>query len=258
MPTTLIVLAHPESRSFNGQWADASERAARALGDRVLRSDLCQMGFDPVERAAHYPGWSDVDPFDPLKAQEGAAEAGATPGDVQSEVDKLRQADRVILHFPMWWFAPPAILKGWFDRVFQHGALHDTGNRFDNGRFKGRQVLMCVTTGSDEQESAYNGKEGDIDLLLWPTAYTLRYMGYDVLKPVITHGVHGYHKGAAKERLSARLQQVLDAQAEVIAGLEARPRLPFNADTDFDAEGRLRADQPSHGPFIRHRKSFEP
>ncbi|MDP4991079.1 MAG: NAD(P)H-dependent oxidoreductase [Marivita lacus] len=258
MPTTLVVLAHPERRSFNGAWSDATETAARAQGDRVLRSDLCQMGFDPVEGVHHYTDWPEKTAFDPLKAQERAAGTGTTPSDVQVEVDKIKQADRLVLHFPLWWFAPPAILKGWFDRAFQHGALHDTNMRFDSGTRRGKQALMCVTTGSNASESAHDGKEGDINLLLWPTAYTLRYLGFDVLEPVVVHGVHGYHRGDRKVHLTERLNAALLAQAGVLAGLGTRPRLPFNADTDFDQNGQLRCDKPSVTPFIRHRAAFDP
>lgn len=109
--TILIVLAHPERRSFCGAWAEASAAAAEAMGDRVLWSDLYGMGFHPAEgpeRHADPPR-----PFDPLKAQEQAAAAGLLPADVAAEVDKIRAADRIVFHFPIWWFAPPAILKGW-------------------------------------------------------------------------------------------------------------------------------------------------
>jgi NAD(P)H dehydrogenase (quinone) len=257
MVTTLIALAHPERRSFNGAWSDATESAARAQGDTVLRSDLCQMRFDAVEQAGHYTDWSTETPFDPLKAQESAAETNTTPADVAAEVGKLRQADRLVLHFPMWWFSPPAILKGWFDRAFQHGALHDVDKRFDTGLFRGKAALMCVTTGSSAAESAHNGKEGDIGLLLWPTAYTLRYLGFDVLEPVVAHGVHGYHRGDRKTKLTTRLQTTLQAQDAVMADFDTRPRMRFNADADFDETGRLRTDRPSFGPFIRHRPSFD-
>ena len=257
MPTTLIVLAHPDVRSFNGAWADATEQAARAQGHRVLRSNLCQMGFDAVEGASHYADWPATTPFDPLKAQEQTAKTGATPHGIQAEVDKITQADLVVFHFPLWWFAPPAVLKGWFDRAFVHGALHDVDHRFDTGLCRGKSALMCVTTGAVADESAFNGKEGDVNLLLWPTAYTLRYLGFSVLKPVVVHGVHGYHTGAAQERLTTRLQTVLETQADLIAGLDTHPRLHFNADTDFDSSGRLRSDKPSYSPFIRHKPSFD-
>ena len=77
MTTTLIVLAHPDRRSFNGAWAEATAEASKALGHAVLWSDLASMGFDPVESARHYPGYSGDRAFDPLKAQEEAAETAA-------------------------------------------------------------------------------------------------------------------------------------------------------------------------------------
>ena len=249
MGTTLIVLAHPEQASFNGSWARASAAGAKAAGDDVLWSDLCAMGFDPVEGAGHFPAQSG--PFDPLKAHEAAVRADALPADVTAEVAKIRAADRIVFHFPLWWFAPPAILKGWLDRCLVHGALHDVTRRFDAGVLRGKRALFCVTTGAGAAECGPDGKEGDARLLLWPLAYTLRYCGMAVADPVCVHGVHGYLVGAEKVALEARLRGVLDAQAGVMAGLEARPVMPFNADADFGADGRLKPDAPSHSPFIR-------
>ncbi len=250
MTTTLIVLAHPEPRSFNGAWARASAEASAALGHEVLLSDLCALGFDAVEAAQHYAHTDG--PFDPLKAQESAAARGGIPADVAIEIAKIRQADRVIFHFPIWWFAPPAILKGWFDRVLMHGAMHSVADRFDAGLCLGKKALFCVTTGSRAAESAHNGKEGDVQMLLWPTAYTLRYLGFDVLEPRLVHGVHGYHTGADKTDLQDRLRTVLANQNALINGFDSLPAQPFNADDDFDANGTLRPDRPSHTPFIRH------
>lgn len=251
MPTTLIVLAHPDKRSFNGAWAAATERAATALGDTVLWSDLHAMGFHPAEAAARYPGWDPEVQFDPLKAQEARAENDSLPPDVATEIAKIRQADRIIFHFPIWWFAPPAILKGWFDRALAHGALHNVDQRFDTGLCRDKKALFCVTTGSRAEESAYNGKEGDVQMLLWPSAYTLRYLGFSVLAPVVVHGVHGYHRGTRKDDLEARLQQVLAAQSDVLASFATRPYLVFNKDSDFDDTGRLLDHSPSYSHFIR-------
>lgn len=252
LTTTLIVLAHPEPASFNGAWADATAAACKALGQKVLRSNLVEMGFDPVERAHHYPSAISGTPFDALKAQEAATAQNQLPADVASEIEKLQQADIVIFHFPIWWFAPPAILKGWFDRVLAHGALHTVDRRFDTGQFAGKKALFCVTTGSVAAESAPNGKEGDIQLLLWPTAYTLRYLGMTVLAPEIVHGVHGYHKAEMHQALKARLVATLDRQFDLVAGLPQRAQIQFNADRDFDENGSLKDDRPSYSAFIRH------
>jgi NAD(P)H dehydrogenase (quinone) len=51
--------------------------------------------------------------------------------------------------------------------------------------------------------------------------------------------------------MEARLAARLAGQASVIAGWDARPRIAFNADGDFDAAGRLRDGAPSYHPFIR-------
>ena len=254
MPETLIVLAHPEPRSFTAEWARCSARLSEALGHRVLWSDLYAMGFDPAEKPQHYGGFDQDARFDPLAAQDRAAKSNALPADVSGEIDKIRRADRILFHFPLWWFGPPAILKGWFDRVLVHGALHSSTRRFDRGLCSGKHALFCVSAGSSEEESAPSGREGDVTMLLWPLAYALRYLGFHVAQPVTVHGVHGFHKPAAQRQLEAKLAAALKAHSETIENLEDQPRIAFNADGDFDARGRLRSGAPSHSPFIRHNR----
>ncbi len=253
MAVTLIVLAHPERKSFNGAWADATERASVALGHEVIWSDLCSMRFDPVEARQHFSGDEPNTVFDPLKAQERAVAAGTLPDDVATEIAKIQRADRIICHFPIWWFGAPAVLKGWMDRVLAHGALHSVDQRFDRGMCRGKKVLFCVTLGATEAEASFNGKEGDIQMLLWPLAYTMRYLGMTVLEPNPVFSVHGYFEGEEEIALRARLAEVLEAQSHIIANFDTLPEMRFNADTDFDETGRLKPDAPSYTPFIRHK-----
>lgn len=247
MATTLIVVAHPEPTSFTASWAQASAAAVEADGGQVIWSDLYAMGFDPAERAEHF---NSTGPFDPLKAQETASRSGL-PIDVNAEVDKLRAADRIIVHFPVWWFAAPAILKGWCDRCLVHGALHSVDERFDSGLAKGKEVLFCISTGASAGESGPHGKEGDARLLLWPLAYTFKYCGYDILEPVLAHGVHGYHTGADKAALDARLSAVMADQTQVVKDWSSRSKWAFNPDSAFDGSGQLKAGQPAYWPFIK-------
>ncbi len=251
MGTVLVVSAHPSAQSFTQAWAEATAAAAEAQGHQVLRSDLGAMGFDPVEAPGVYGMATDA-PFDPLKAQQAASDAGNLPADVAAEVAKVRAADRIVLHFPIWWFAPPAILKGWQDRVFAQGALHGEMARFDRGMCAGKEVVFCVTTGARDTEGGPDGKEGDLRLQLWPLAHTFRYLGMTVLEPISVHSVHGYHEGAAEVALEDRLRGVLAAQADVMARWESLPRIAFNPESEFDDAGRLKADAPSHSPFVRH------
>lgn len=252
MTTTLIVLAHPERISFNGAWAEATERASLALGHEVIWSDLCAMGFDAVEGKRHFPATQNSASFDPLKEQERASARDQLPADVAGEIDKVRRADRLVFHFPLWWFSPPAILKGWLDRVLVHGALHSVDERFDQGQCRGKKALFCVTLGATDAESGHNGKEGDARMLLWPLAYTMRYLGMTVLEPVFARGVHGYFEGEEKAALQRKLGKVLDEQAKLIAGFDDQPVIRFNPDGDFDGDGRLNPSAASHSYFIRH------
>ena len=149
----------------------------------------------------------------------------------------------------MWWFGPPAILKGWLDRCLAHGALHSSRARFDAGPCRGKRALLCVTTGASAAEAGPHGKEGHTDLLLWPVAYALRYCGFTILAPALVHGVHDFHEGPARDALRTRLASALAGQPALIAGLGHRPRWPFHPDDAFDADGRLRPGEPALWPF---------
>ena len=152
LPATLVVLAHPDHRSFNAAWALSTADASKVAGHDVLWSDLYAMGFDAIEGPGHYGDWPKDAQFDPLKAQETATAQKTIPADVMTEIEKIRQADRIIFHFPIWWFSAPAILKGWFERVFVHGEMHSVADRFDKGFFAGKKALICVTTGAKATE----------------------------------------------------------------------------------------------------------
>jgi NAD(P)H dehydrogenase (quinone) len=133
-----------------------------------------------------------------------------------------------------------------------HGALHDVDHRFDAGRMRASGRCFCVSTGASAVECGPGGKEGETRLLLWPLAYTLRYCGMDVCEPLLVHGVHGYFEGAEETRArNPPVRRCWPIRARIIATLDRRPTMPFNADSDFDATGRLRPGAPSHSPFIR-------
>jgi NAD(P)H dehydrogenase (quinone) len=249
-----IVLAHPERHSFNAHLAGVARRALEARGWSVSLSDLYAMGFDPCERAEHYEGRLQPARFDVQAEQRHASERGAIPAAVADEIARLDRADLLILQYPMWWHLPPAMLKGWLDRVLIYGEVYTSKKRFENGRFTGRRALISVTVGTSPETYAFDGRSGDIDLLLWPVNFSLAYVGYAVLAPFVAYGVEAGLRYSDAAVVQARLQRVEAELASALQALDGRAVIPFNRMAEWGADGRIVADAPVHSPFIRRKQ----
>jgi putative NADPH-quinone reductase len=123
-----IVLAHPEPKSFNAHLTEVARGALERDGWSVTLSDLYAMGFDPCERAEHFSPRQNPERFDVMAEHRFASDHGAVPRPVAEEIARIDRADLVILQYPMWWHLPPAMLKGWFDRLMMPGVAFDLSN----------------------------------------------------------------------------------------------------------------------------------
>ena len=132
----LIVVAHPLAESLCHELAQTVIEALRDLGHDIQVIDLYQQDFAPAltmaERRSYY---------------EGVFAAQA----LQPQVEQLLWAEALVLIFPTWWFGFPAILKGWFDRVWAPGVAYDHAQ--DLGAIKARlsslkRVLAITTLGA--------------------------------------------------------------------------------------------------------------
>lgn len=237
----LIVFAHPEPTSFNAAMKDAAVTRLTDIGYNVEISDLYAEKFDPVEKAEHYRDRLDDRRFAALAEQRYAGRRGSLAVDVRREIRRLERADLVILQFPLWWHAQPAILKGWFDRVFVNGLLYSSAKRYDRGHFRGERAVLSVTTGAPEPSFGPGGRGGDIELLLWPIQYSLHYMGFSVLQPSLAFGVsgHGYHYDGEVEK-HARLDRYLQDWIARLTGLLTEAPLVFPGWDDWGDEGQMR------------------
>lgn len=103
----LVVVAHPLAESLCHVLCRVATDVLAAAGHEVEVLDLYEAGFAPAltetERASYYQTYF---------ARE----------EVSREIDQLMAAEAIVLVFPTWWFGFPAILKGWFDRVWAPGA----------------------------------------------------------------------------------------------------------------------------------------
>ena len=131
----LVLFAHPLTDSFAAALHRTVVAALRDAGHEVDDCDLYATGFDPVmtaiERRAHnspHPDFSAV----------------------ESHVERLRAADAVVLCFPVWWYGMPAILKGYFDRVWVNGvAFHlHTGGKIEAGLHRIKKLGVVTTYGA--------------------------------------------------------------------------------------------------------------
>ncbi|GAB3673937.1 NAD(P)H-dependent oxidoreductase [Salinisphaera aquimarina] len=241
----LIVHCHPEPDSFNAALTATARQTLTEAGATVTVSDLYAESFDPVEGPRHYTERADADYFSALTEQRHAGNTATRPADVQREIDRLNAADLVILQFPLWWHAQPAMLKGWFDRVFVYGGLYTGRKRYDEGYFRGKRAILSVTTGGPAPTFSRYGRGGPIERLLWPIHYSLHYMGFDVLPPFLTHGVQGSGIAyQAKQAFERHLADHKRAWAERLAELDTEMPIPFTGWADWDEEGVLHAEHP--------------
>jgi NAD(P)H dehydrogenase (quinone) len=252
-----IVLAHPEPQSFNGHLAQEARSALEAAGWQVSQTDLYAGGFDPCEGPQHYRDRVDPARFDAQREQRHASDADALPAFVVEELQRLDAADLLILQYPMWWHMPPAILKGWFDRVFAYGDVYTARRRFETGRFATRRALLSVTVGTSPATYEHNGRSGDISLMLWPVEFTLAYVGYEILAPFVAYGVEGGLRYSDPAAIDARLKAIVESLRSDLRSLDERPKVPFNRMSDWGADGRILPEAPVHSPYVRHKREMD-
>ena len=253
-----IVLAHPEAKSFNGQLSAVSRNVLSDGGWETTLSDLYAMNFDPCEGPHHYGVRKDAEVFHAQTEQRFNVDNETTPPDVNSEVERLLGCELLVVHFPLWWFGMPAILKGWMDRVFVYGRMYRSTMRYDAGICAGKRMIACVTTGASEDSCAYNGKEGDTRLHLWPILYPFRYLGFDVYEPEVLHGVGGVAFIEGHETGLSILDVYTKRWAATLGTLSTRRTISYNRDYEFDEKKRLVPGAPSYSPFVRQQPNSIP
>ena len=234
----LIVYCHPEPKSFNAALKDVSVETFRSLGYTVEVSDLYGEKFDPLEKPEHYTHRRNPKWFSAADEQRHASGNGTLPDCVTNQIERLERADFVLFQFPLWWHAVPAILKGWFDRVFVNGLLYSSTMRYDRGYFKGKKTMCSVTTGAPEMTFQGNGRGGNMDVMLWSTHYSLYYMGFEVLQPNIAFGIQSSGFTTIRDD---QMHQHLDDQKSALANrlkhIEQMQPLFFPGWNDWDSLG---------------------
>lgn len=130
------ILCNPRPGSYNLALAESTSEKLKSLGHDVILHDLYKEGFNPV-----------------LEASE-LARSFSLDGLVQAHCSELSAADGLIVFHPEWWGQPPAVLKGWIDRVFRQGVAYDLdGEEFSEKGWKplltGKKGLVFCTSDAE-------------------------------------------------------------------------------------------------------------
>ena len=124
----LVILGHPSSNSFCGALAERYAQSALRAGHEVRQLWLGNMNFDPVLRE----GYQQVQPLE---------------ADLRRAQADILWAEHLTLVYPIWWGGVPALLKGFFDRVFLPGFAfkYREGKAFPDKLLRGRSAHLLVT-----------------------------------------------------------------------------------------------------------------
>jgi putative NADPH-quinone reductase len=139
-----IILAHPNPASLNHAIANAVADELTRAGHTITFHDLHRERFDPN-----------------LPAAELASDAPLPP-EIAAHCREVALADGLVIVHPNWWGQPPAILKGWIDRVPRAGVAYrfiegDNGEGIPIGllRAKAAVVLNTANTPRHREEAVF-------------------------------------------------------------------------------------------------------
>jgi len=131
-----VILGHPDKRSLNHAISAAVVDALHENGHEVRFHDLYAEGFDALLPAEEIPSGA------PL------------PPEVERHCREIAEADAIIIIHPNWWGQPPAILKGWVDRVIRPGVAYeflegDSGEGVPRGLLRARTAIVFNTANTE-------------------------------------------------------------------------------------------------------------
>lgn len=135
VPKHLVVLCHPDTHSFNAAVAEKYCAAVEECGQEAILRDLYDMRFDPILRIEEQPD----------------TRAFFQCPHVAYELNMIAEADVIVLVYPIWFGLPPAMLKGYVDRVmgsdFSYGAMRD---RDAKSKLAGAHLLSFSSSGNSQ------------------------------------------------------------------------------------------------------------
>ncbi|WP_414470261.1 NAD(P)H-dependent oxidoreductase [Methanobacterium sp. ACI-7] len=134
----LVIVAHPTPGSFNHAIAETAVAKLKENRHEVIYHDLHAENFDPIILSEEIPKNAKIDPI------------------IGKHCRELSSADGIIIVHPNWWGQPPAVLKGWIDRVIRPGVAYeflegDNGEGVPNGLLKAKSAIVFNTANTSKE-----------------------------------------------------------------------------------------------------------
>ena len=130
--TVSIIYAHPSDDSFNYAIYERVTKTLQENRHTLYIHDLYEEGFDPILPGIEIPKNGKID------------------NDIRQYCRELAESDGIVIIHPNWWGMPPAIMKGWIDRVIRPGVAYgfkenDQGEGVPVGMLKGKKAIVFNT-----------------------------------------------------------------------------------------------------------------
>lgn len=132
----VVILGHPQKGSFNHAIAGMAVDTLRSVGHEIIYHDLYEEGFEPVVTSEEIPKGARLDAV------------------IEKHCGHIADADGIIIVHPNWWGTPPAIMKGWIDRVIRPGVAYsflenDKGEGVPLGLLKAKAAIVFNTSNTE-------------------------------------------------------------------------------------------------------------
>lgn len=165
----LIVYAHPSKDSFTYKVLTELKRGLTDAGHNITISDLYSMNFLSNMSEVEYQ-------------REGLKKTGKDiPTDVLGEQKKLNNADGVIFLYPVWWSDCPAIMKGWFDRVYTLDYAYGYDDTLDSRMKPIKYGLALCTAGNNLENLDYEGIAPAMKTIMLKDRFAYRFSNQEMI-----------------------------------------------------------------------------
>jgi NAD(P)H dehydrogenase (quinone) len=130
----LVIIGHQHKGSFCHAIAERVVEEIKGAGHDVVFHDLYEEKFDPI--LPHEEIEADVADIDPV---------------IREHLQDVLDTDTIVIVHPNWWGQPPAILKGWVDRVLRKGSVYEFNSEGAVGLLPEKTALVLTTSNTPRQ-----------------------------------------------------------------------------------------------------------